>query len=145
MVGADHLIVVDGLHHKGPPLFGGVNDRRRQLEVDVVEMHHIRVKLFQHGGHFAPRLQRVEDFEGIEEPGGGIPPEIHMKGIQARPVAHGVAPVVHAEILHLMAPPGQALPDLQHVGLRAAPGVEKFVYHQNFHVPSPSSRFSGDT
>lgn len=90
MVGAEHLHIVYRLHHGHPAFRPGADDRRCQLEIDVVEMDEVGLELPDDLLQLPFRLKRVEDAEGVEQffrPG---VVEVHIGGGEVQGIADGV-------------------------------------------------------
>lgn len=141
MIRADQLVVVGGVEDAAgvsallPPFVRLEDDAGRQLIVEIVEMDNIWSKIVQHQPQFLPGLGRINGLERVcklRQLAAAV--EIHAAGVGIHPVAHTASLMLHPEILHLMAHPFQLLSQLEHIGLRAAVGVEEFVYHQDLHL-----------
>ena len=108
MIGAHPLIIVrrvHNLHFSSGPLFIGahrVNHGGRQLEIDVIEVHHIRMHILKHSAHPTLRLNGIDNFERIEQFLQLSRMEIHIGRVAVDPVSHDTPLMFHPEILYLM-------------------------------------------
>ena len=133
VVRAEHLQIVDGLHHRDIFLCPRQNHGRGKLEIDVVEVDDVRVEAVDDLPHFAPRLAGIDDAEGVEQLFRAGRMEVHVDSRQPFGVPDGVFLVVHAEIFHLMTASRQFFPNAEHIRLCPAARVQKLIDHQDFH------------
>ena len=63
--------------------------------------------------------------------------EIHICGIDFRPVSHDPSLMLHPEILYLVPHFFQLLSQTEDIGFRASVGMQKFVNYQYLHLYSP--------
>ena len=133
VVRAEHLQIVDGLHHRDIFLCPRQNHGRGKLKIDVVEVDDVRVEAVDNLPHFAPRLAGIDDAEGVEQLFRAGRVEVHVDSRQPFGVPDGVFLVVHAEIFHLMTASRQFFPNAEHIRFRPAARVQKLIDHQDFH------------
>ncbi len=111
-----------------------VDDGRRQLKIDVVEMYDIRRKALQHPPDVSFGFRRIQDLKRVRELCQlRSPMEVHGSRVNLRRIAHDAPLMLHAEILHLV-PHGRKLcARLEKICLRSPVGIEEFIHHQDPH------------
>ena len=115
-------------------LFYGVDHGWGKLEIKVVEMHHIRFKIFQHTEHLSFRFPRINDFKRVQKLFELSRVKIHTCGIAFRMVSHNPPLMLHSEIFYLMFLSLQFLTQLKNIGFRTTVWIKKLIYHQNLHL-----------
>jgi len=147
VIGADHLIVVYGLHQRNPFFLDPVNDGGGQLEVDVVHMNDVRAECINNLHDFLFCFERIDDLEGVEESAESCSVEVHVLGVESCGVSHGVLLVKHPEKLHFMTEFLQMFGKIKHITFASTARVEEFIYHQNSHKSESrsSSAFAAET
>ena len=129
MIGTYPLIIVGRIHHFYPSarlfLIGAdsINHRRGELKIDIIKVHHVRVHVKKHFSHLPFRLERIDNFKGIEQFLQLTRMKIHVGRVTLRPIPHNASDMLHTEILHLVAPFLQFLSQLKNISLRTAVGI----------------------
>ena len=117
------------------PFINLQQDGRRKLIIEIVQMHHIRLKVIQHQPNLSACFAGINGLERIGQLGElASAVKIHVACIGVHAVAYAASFMLHAEILHIV-PHRLKLPaQLKDIGFRTAVGVKEFIDHQNFHV-----------
>ena len=108
MIRANPLIVMRRVYEPdmlSMPFFicaHSINNRGRQLEINIIQMHHIRMKVFQHAPHLSLRFSGINNAEGIEHFTKSAGMKIHIGCVASQAVAYYPPCMLHAKILHLI-------------------------------------------
>ena len=105
-----------------------INDGWRNLEIDIVQMHYIRMKILQNLPDFSlripginnlKRIRQLTDFPRKASSTGAAITKGHVLGVALRTVSDNPSFMLHPEILHLMSHFLQLSANAEDVGLRS--------------------------
>ena len=135
MIGTYPLIIVGRIHHFYPSarlfLIGAdsINHRRGELKIDIIKVHHVRVHVKKHFSHLPFRLERIDNFKGIEQFLQLTRMKIHVGRVKLRPIPHNASDMLHTEILNPVPLLLQIISQLKDIRFRSAVGVQELIDH----------------
>ena len=117
---------------------GSSNNRRRQVVVDIVEVHDIGLKGIEQPGHTLAVFDRINRPTDIPY---AIKPlrtsELHCRGINIPFVTDEFVRVVHTEILDIVSCTLQEIAQTKKVGLHASATHKELAHLKNLHRALP--------
>ena len=139
MIGTDPLHVMRRVDNsdcwiKSPNL---INHRRRDLEVDIIQMNNIRMKILQNHADLSSCFCGINDFARIGQHLQTQIVEIDRLCVASGCVSYHTAFMLHSKILHLIPHPGKLLPDPEYIRFRSPVRIKKFIDDQYFHGQLP--------